>query len=49
LITSSEDGHIKRISIESREVDKDLGQVSDNWITAMKITADDEKLYVGDF
>ena len=40
--------HVKRISVENREVDKDFGQVCDSWIMKMKITADGEKLLVGD-
>jgi hypothetical protein len=48
LITGGYDGHVKRISVESREVDKDFGQVCDNQVIRMKITADDEKLLVGD-
>jgi hypothetical protein len=49
LITGSPDKHVKRISVENREVDKDLGQVCEFWITRMKITADDEKLLAGDY
>jgi WD40 repeat protein len=48
LFTCSNDKHVKRISVENREVDKDFGQVCDGWISAIKITADDEKLLVGD-
>jgi hypothetical protein len=48
VITGGRDGHVKRISVESRQVDKDFGKVCDNQVTRMKIMADDEKLLVGD-
>ncbi len=48
MITGSVDKHVKRISVENRQVDKDFGQVCDNLITTMKITADGEDLFVGD-
>ncbi len=46
MITGSDDGHIKRISVENREVDKDLGQVCEYESRRMKITADGERLIV---
>jgi WD40 repeat protein len=49
LITAGQDMHIKRISVENREVYKDFGQVCDDLITRMNITADSEKLLFGDF
>jgi hypothetical protein len=42
------DKFAKRISVENRDVDKDFGQVFDDWIQRMKISADGEKLLVGD-
>jgi tricorn protease-like protein len=48
LITGSFDKHVKRISVENREVDKDFGEVCDYGIIRMKITPDGEKLLVGD-
>ncbi len=48
LITGSRNWRVKRISVESREVHKGFGQVSYEWMNRMKITADDEKLLVGD-
>jgi hypothetical protein len=49
LITGSRDKRVKRISVENREVDKVFEHYSGNVITTMKITADGEKLLVGDF
>jgi WD40 repeat protein len=48
LITASFDLHVKIISVENKQVFKEFGQVCDSYITAMKITADGEKLFVGD-
>jgi hypothetical protein len=48
LITGSDDNHVKRISVENREVEKCFCQVYDYGIFTMKITADDEKMLVGD-
>jgi hypothetical protein len=48
LIICSDGHQVKRISVENREVDKDFVEVCDNGITAMKISADNEKLLVGD-
>jgi hypothetical protein len=48
LITGSNDKHVKRISIVNREVEKDFGQVGNDCIMVIKVTADDEKLFVGD-
>jgi WD40 repeat protein len=48
LITGSQDKHVKRISVENREVEKDFGQVCDNTLVRMNITAGGEKLLVGD-
>jgi hypothetical protein len=49
LITGSYHIHVKRISVDNRQVDKDFGKVCNYLITTMKITADDEKLLVGDY
>jgi hypothetical protein len=48
LITCNWDGHVKRISVQKRKLDKVLGQFSSFPIKTMKITADDEKLLTGD-
>jgi WD40 repeat protein len=48
LITGSQDKHVKRISVNNRKVDKDFSQVCGSYITRIKITADGEKLLVGD-
>jgi hypothetical protein len=48
LITGSWYGHVKRISVDSRQFDKDLGKVCGGRSVIMKITADGEKLIVGD-
>jgi WD40 repeat protein len=48
LITGSGDKRVRRILVEKRKVDKDFGRVCDNPITKVKITADGEKLFVGD-
>jgi WD40 repeat protein len=47
LITGSRDQHVKRISIEDRAVEKDFGQVCGG-IRAMKISVDQQKLFIGD-
>jgi WD40 repeat protein len=47
LITGSRDGHVKRISVENRAVDKDFGKVDYKGITRMMISAGDEKLLFG--
>jgi hypothetical protein len=47
LVSGSDDKHVKRISVDNREVNKDFGHVCDHWITGMKITTDGEKLIVG--
>jgi hypothetical protein len=39
---------VKRISIEDRAVDKDFGPVCPDYITAMKISGDQDKLFIGD-
>ncbi len=48
LITGSWDKSVKKISVENRDVDKNFGHIFDNPIMRMKITADGEKLLVGD-
>jgi hypothetical protein len=48
LITRSYDKHVKRISVENTQADKDFCQVCHYEIVSKKITADDEKLLVGD-
>jgi WD40 repeat protein len=48
LITASWDTEVKRISVDNRVVDKVFRQVINNYITRMKITADGEKVLVGD-
>jgi hypothetical protein len=48
LITGGWDQHVKRILVENRKVDKDFSQICVRLITRMKISADDEKLLVGD-
>jgi WD40 repeat protein len=48
LITGSYDKHVKRISVDNRQVDKDFGQFCDYSINRIKVTADGEKLFVGD-
>jgi hypothetical protein len=48
LITGSSDKHVKKISVENREVDKDFGSVCDDPITSMKMMVDKKKLLVGD-
>jgi WD40 repeat protein len=48
IITGTAGEDVMRISVETRKVDKDFGPVCDNWISTMKITADGEKLLVGD-
>jgi WD40 repeat protein len=47
LITTSDDKHVKTISVENRKIHKCFGWKSDIWIRRMKITADGEKLLVG--
>ena len=49
MIIGTGDVRIKRISIKSRAVQKDFGHVSDVDITAMKISADEQKLILGDW
>jgi hypothetical protein len=48
LITGSWDKHVRKISVEYRDVDKIFDHVGDFPIMSIKITADGQKLLVGD-
>jgi hypothetical protein len=47
LITGSQDGKAKRISVDNRQVDKDFLKSCDRDLRIIKITADGEMLLVG--
>jgi WD40 repeat protein len=48
LITGSWDMQVKKISVENSQVDTNFVHVGDFPIMSMKITADGQKLFVGD-
>jgi WD40 repeat protein len=47
LITRGYDNRVKRISVENRELEN-LGDITNQLMTAMKIAADGDRLLVGD-